>query len=232
MNQGKLRRKYEFISAIAVASFMLPLFSPSPALAEISNKTRENKKEIIAAIERIENGTWSQQDIDFIEQFPEVARHVPDPSAQGIEVEIATPTSQGMTAFAQYGGYVVSGFTQKSVIGDDLFNWNHRVDWDFDESTGEVIGQPVQDSWFEDVASNVDVQPGYTEDRVVSRGETDGVESYIAHRTAQVKSQLPIWGDLVIYYPGGEIQVAGDGAYSWLLHEGGDYIDSGGGNLP
>jgi len=85
-------------------------------------------RRVVAAVERVADGSYTPSDLALIRQHPDIARQVPDPTAPAVSTRTTgrQPSSDARAA-ESCGHYVNVGFTKKSLLGDTIYKWQHRV---------------------------------------------------------------------------------------------------------
>jgi len=82
---------------------------------------------IAAALQRVADKTYTDADLDYLRQFPEIAAQVPDPEApEESSVSAKAPTGSTIDAC---GWWVDVGYRKRSLLGFTLYVFHHYLQY-------------------------------------------------------------------------------------------------------
>jgi hypothetical protein len=202
---ARLRRLLMLPLAVAtVASlgmFAAPAFaddSPDPAVA--------------AALTRINDGTWTQADIDLIKTDPVLADEVPDPSTNEAAADVlAEDTGPIYTTEAATCYYVNVGVRRRSLLGHTLYVWHHYVEW-CGTSSGKKVTKWRQRYDYVTNASSIVYVRGLTAE---SHSSTPVYNVATSFRQRHIEYCVVKYGCYTSHYPHSKIWVYWWGGYAY-----------------
>lgn len=154
MTRIGLTRRVAVVLAFGLASALLP------SVAYAANGGENSREQISAALDRIAEGTYTDQDITLIKSFPEIARQVPDPRPSGTSsgnnagVAVSMPVSASEQEMAPASCWWLESWQEKNdVFGDPVFRMYSRTSWCGNGST--VTSIYGRSGWFTNVASGI-----------------------------------------------------------------------------
>lgn len=220
--------KFSIVS-ILVASFYF-LGIPTSAADELPATERVD---LVESIKRIENGTWNQEDIDLIEDYPEISRNVPDPT--NVEAFVSNPQierieSTGVGFSSQDETWRVSrrvGIRGYTILGSTAYVWRNTVEWVFTPDSGESLEPTNETSW-----SEVDPFMVITPDPIsnsTTEIQSNSPQIWRVERMDHINNEIPVVGGWVNRYPEVHMEVDGEGYYSFSAMVNGDLVYNGGG---
>lgn len=86
--------------------------------------------EVRAILARIGDGTWTNADLTYLKQFPDIARQVSDPTAAGVieQSETIPPTNATTDNTEQCGWWYRAWFDMWNVTHTEvIYQWHHGV---------------------------------------------------------------------------------------------------------
>lgn len=118
---------------VAAAMALLTVLVGAPAAA---NPAGNADSAVAAALTRIAANEHSAADIALIKRYPELARVIADPSRTTVTKTFSpnlaengsSPKIAGPYAVNELCGWVVVTVTVETILGFDLFIWNHRAE--------------------------------------------------------------------------------------------------------
>ena len=111
-------------AAMALTPVLLAATAVSPATAIA------NPDAIGASLERIANDRYTASDLALIRSHPSIAAQVPDPTAavtSGTRTGDAASSDLVAARASTCGHWVDVWFRKRSLLGDTLYKWHHRV---------------------------------------------------------------------------------------------------------
>lgn|SRR5262245_48056659 len=218
----KIRR----IGRLATVS-LVTLLSLALLPAAATSATGDPDPEIAAALQRISDGTYTEGDIAFIQQFPDIAAQVPDPTQL---TEPTRPEDTGVTAAAaaatsttgraalsaatneSCGWWVDVWFRRRSLTGSTIYVWHHYVQYCLVYGSRITRWQTRYD-YVTSVNSGV-----YVRELIVNQQAGVGSYSAWSHLQRRLEYCIIHWGCYANVYPWSKIWVKASGTYVYQGH--------------
>jgi hypothetical protein len=199
------------------AALTLCFVGMAPAGADTDPQSSGAGEPLVAALDRIEAGTWTEADLDLVRQHPDIAAQVPDPSQPPEPLSIAssggtrerTATTKAASALTTIcGAWVDAWFQKKSILGNSIYKWHHYVRYC---RNGSVVT-----TWQARYDYITDQQSGvYVREQTVNSQWGLGTNSATSHIQRHLEFCILKLGCYENHLPWSRITVHGNGTYSW-----------------
>jgi hypothetical protein len=183
-------------------------------LPVVATAATETKSAIAAALDRIDNGTYTQADLDYIRKFPDIAGQVPDPKDPGQSgVTHGSPSpSVAITASISCGWWVDVWFRRQSLLGSTIYVWHHYVQYCLYYNSRIASWQARYD-YLTSAQSLV-----YVRELVVNQQAGLGTFTAWSHLQRHLEYCVVHYGCYANVYPWSKIWVNASGGWSYQGH--------------
>lgn len=106
------------------------------------------------ALSRVDKGTWTQADLDYIKTDPDLAAQVPDPRPAATESGAVSGKVTGdLTALASAtcNWYYYAWYRKRSLLGFTMYKYYHRAY--YCKTSQEITKWQVREDYWRDVTS-------------------------------------------------------------------------------
>lgn len=184
----------------------LGLFAPSAFADDPADPA------VAAALARINDGTYTQDDIDLIKTDPVLADEVPDPSTNLSATDVlAEDTGPLITIDSTSCWYVTVTVRRRSLLGHTLYKWHHYVEWCGTSSGKKVTKWRQRSDYVSDASSVVYVRELTAE----SHSSTPIYNVATSFRERHIEYCVAKYGCYTSHYPHSKIWVYWWGGYTY-----------------
>ncbi|MGI5239361.1 hypothetical protein [Dactylosporangium sp. CA-139066] len=167
---------------------------------------------VAAALARINDGTYTQADIDLIKTDPVLADEVPDPSTNLAAMDVSGgDASPVYTIDATSCWHVTVTVRRRSLLGSTLYKWHHYVEW-----CGTSSGKKVT-KWRQryDYVTNASSVVYVRELNAESHSSTPVYNVATSFRQRHIEYCVVKYGCYTSHYPHSKIWVYWWGGYAY-----------------